>query len=889
VKHEGSSKLASLVLACTSFLVVASARAAEPERYEVDVTVDPASGIVSGDVTIRAHVAEGEASITLWLYADRLAVAPSPMEERSWRWIYPGEIDLGGITLDALTVDGEAAEGELLSSPLGDLRGRDFGGSDLVLPVDPGPARTVVVRFAMRLDVPDRFGRLGRAAGVLSLAAPWYPLVVDGDAWAFEVPHVVHASVTHGEIATSIARGADIDIEQVGAYVPAIAASRFSTRTVRAGGHDVVVVSAGELYTPPSDDAPSLQGIIDLSGIDLAGMIGQVAEQAYASAAWLGIAVPEPLTVLVVPSRTELAASAPGVLLVSDHALQIFPLDVVREFHLRAIRRAIFQVLAQSISARVEAPGDRGWVDDLRSIVLLDLDEARRSSTAQRPDQLLSLFAFHPAVDQLLYAPQIAFEEIYFGAIDEPDRFRDDPVRARFPLTRGRRLLECVRDVLDDEAMQRTVARIANGRRSIRSALARAEIDVDAMLPFWLRYATLEVNYRLGTITTERTEAGFRHTIEILREGDERPEPVEVEVEDGAGHRVSGYWDGRGERGEVVIDTPADRGSVTIDPRQRLPQSARVSDGHPRQDDATNAPWRPPIITAFALDVLVSEQNVTGVIDLALRQRYDLEHTVALRLARTAARTGGRIVYIQGLGPKAHNNRRIGTLGGGIGFNYVQPGFGGVLNLGGYAIDAQLIGGVDTRRFIYDPREAFVLSAALQVTGTVRDDSTFAITGRGAFHATGIFPVGLLNVFVLAGGGGFTIGPALDADRQSIGGRYALRGFSNSQLLGNGALYAVLEHRFTVITDLGINILWGVIAREVQLAWWVGGGVVFDTSDHRDAHGAFEAGGGLRFHYEYGGIQPGVLAIDIGVPISSYVEGNTATPLGFYIGFDQYY
>ncbi len=671
--------------------------------------------------------------------------------------------------------------------------------------------------------------------------------------------------------------------------MPAIVASRLHARTVRAAGREIVVLSGNDLYAPPPYEAPGASGVHDLAGVDLAGAVRDVTEQAYTTAAWLEMATPERLSVLVVPSRTELAASAPGALLVSDRALQIFPLDVVREFHLRAVRRAIFQVLAQPISARLEAAGDRGWVDDLRSIVLLDLDEARRSSTAQRPDQLLSLFAFHPAVDQLLYAPQIAFEEIYFGAIDEPDRFRDDPVRARFPLTRGRRLLECVRDVLDEPAMQRTIARIANGRRSIRSALARAEIDVDALLPLWLRYATLEVNYRLGAMTTERSESGFRHTIEILREGDERPEPVQVEVEDAAGNRASGYWDGRGERGEVVIETPADRGSVTLDPQQRLPQSARVSDGHPRQDDATSAPWRPPIFTAFALDVLVSEQNVTGVIDLALRQRYDLEHTVALRLSRTAARTGGRVVYIHGLGPKAHNNRRIGTLGGGIGFNYVHPGFGGAENLGGYAVDLQLIGGVDTRRFIYDPRDALVLTGALQITGTVREDSTFGITGRGAFHAAGMFPVGLLDTFVLAGGGGFTIGPALDADRQSLGGRYGLRGFANGTLLGNGALYAVLEHRFTAITDLGINILWGVVAREVQLAWWVGGGAVFDTQDGRSVRGAFEAGGGLRFHYEYGGIQPGVLAIDVGVPISAYAEGQSGTPLGFYIGFDQYY
>ncbi len=213
MKHGGSLRLASLLLGCTSFLsAIPVVRAAEPERYEVDARVDRATGLVTADVVIRVRVAEGEASIALWLYADRLAVAPSPMEERSWRWIYPGEIDLGGITIDALSVDGSLVEGT--TAPLsGAHRARDFAGSDLVVPVAPGLARTVEVRFAMRLDVPDRFGRLGRGAGVLSLAAPWYPLVVDdGDAWAFDVPHALHVEVPGGEIATPSARGSVIDV-----------------------------------------------------------------------------------------------------------------------------------------------------------------------------------------------------------------------------------------------------------------------------------------------------------------------------------------------------------------------------------------------------------------------------------------------------------------------------------------------------------------------------------------------------------------------------------------------------------------------------------------------------------------------------------------------------
>ena len=383
-----------------------------------------------------------------------------------------------------------------------------------------------------------------------------------------------------------------------------------------------------------------------------------------------------------------------------------------------------------------------------------------------------------------------------------------------------------------------------------------------------------------------------------MRDGDERPEPVEVEVEDHDGHHVSAYWNGVGERGVVVIDTPADRASVAIDPRGRLPESASVADGHPRADDVTNAPWRPPIFTAFALTVLAAPYYVNGVIETALRQRYNLENTVSLRLARTGARTGARLSYIQGLGARAHTNRRIASLGGGLGFNYVQPNFGGNGNAGGYEVDLSVFGGIDTRVVIQDPREYLILSGVVQLVGVFGEDGTFGVTARGSFLAAYLVPVGLLNAFLFAGGGGFSVNPVLNADRQVIGGQYALRAFAYDELLGNGSLYGVIEHRTTIASDLNLNFFWGVFARELQLAWWVGGGAVFDTLEHRaihlPVHGAFEAGAGIRIHYEYGGIAPGVLAIDVGIPVSRWIRDggpndHQHTPVGFYIGFDQYY
>jgi hypothetical protein len=121
-----------------------------------------------------------------------------------------------------------------------------------------------------------------------------------------------------------------------------------------------------------------------------------------------------------------------------------------------------------------------------------------------------------------------------------------------------------------------------------------------------------------------------------------------------------------------------------------------------------------------------------------------------------------------------------------------------------------------------------------------------------------------------------------------------LRGFANEELVGNGMLFGVIEHRSTLINDLAINVIHGVWAREVQMVTWVGAGAVFDTPSGEPARFAGEGGLGLRFHYEYGGVQPGLLALDFGVPISRLAqrgsEGRSlGNPVAFYLSFDQYF
>jgi hypothetical protein len=51
-----------------------------------------------------------------------------------------------------------------------------------------------------------------------------------------------------------------------------------------------------------------------------------------------------------------------------------------------------------------------------------------------------------------------------------------------------------------------------------------------------------------------------------------------------------------------------------------------------------------------------------------------------------------------------------------------------------------------------------------------------------------------------------------------------------------------------------------------------------------------EVGGGVRVHFEYGGIQPGVLVLDLSAPLVRDAQARAARPpVTFYIAFDQFF
>lgn len=886
----------------------AGAEAQLPAGYAVHARVDVESGTIDAAMHVAVDVPDGAREVTLWLYGDRLAVEPSALDEITGRWVYPGRRSLGAIDVREVTVDGVPAPTRRSTQPVGERAGRDVAGSDLHVSLPEGRARRVEIRLRYRFRVPRRFGRLGRVRDQLTAAAPWYPLVVAPDgAFEFAVPHRVRIEASRN---VSILAGTElaervIEVNEHGAYVPFVLAPSFSVRERPVDGRMLRYVTRRAVYDPPprrrlserprADPALPFTGdaaeLRDLVRIDVVGHIAEVAEQACRTVDALHLETPvDRLLVVEIPSRTELAATAPGWVLASDRIYQVFPIAAAHAFHDDALRRAMFRRLLTPRIEALEPPRDRGWASDLRGALLNDVDAARRAHQGSSPEQLVGWAGFHPAVDQLLYAPQIAFFDVYFGRRHEPDPFRDDPVRARFPLSRGRRLLEMIRDALGPQEFATFAKRLVELEAPVREVLAEVAPERAARLPMWLAAPALPVNLRVGrATTTPRGDGTYVHRVEVVREGEDRVEPVEVEVLDRSGERTRGTWEGEGERGVVETTSQAPLRNARVDPEQRIDQSPDIAGQHPLADDALRHSFRPPLLRSFALAGSPTEGRLEGFIDFAIRRKYDIDNTFAFQASTFTRSTGGRISYARGLGSLRHTNARVGYIVPAVEFDRLRADFveGGE---GGWRTGLRLSAGVVTHRYAIDPREGRALVGSIfgAVVRSDRGEVTPSFTADVRGNIT--TPLGLWHSLVLVGGAAWTLGTTLPSEQPGLGGQFLLRGYETDELVGRGRLFSVVEYRATVLSDLAWNAVHVTWIRELQLAFFGGAGSVFDALTGEDVLLAADVGTGLRLLFEWLGVQPGVFALDVAFPLTRSAEERARRPpFTLQASFDQYF
>ncbi|QQR89180.1 MAG: hypothetical protein IPJ88_13310 [Myxococcales bacterium] len=577
-------------------------------QYHTVANVSLGERTLFATTSIIAQLNETQSELRFWLYADRLKKSPQAMDEISARWIYPGEESLGGIQITEVRIDGQKRRVSIERTNPKSAQALDVHGSEALVRFPEGlrtGTHRIDIKYKLRL--PERFGRLGMARDSLSLLGPWYPLLVQqGSPFDSASIHRVDVQLKEqGWIWSPKKSSAQrLSLETGGPYIPLQLSDEQCLQHTRSGATQIALHSRDCVYESPSADRRNEFGLDDLVAVKSLELLQKNLRQVRLTLAAFGLPVPETFPMTVGHSRTELAATVPGGVIISDRLFQIFPIQAMRAFHERALRGAMFEYAANLWLKEFVPACDLAVNQELLAGILSDLNEAREHQKKRSPRDLVGFAAFHPAVDQLLYAPQVAFDDVFFWQ-NTTDHFRDKPTRAYRNIAQGRRILEHLRDVLSVQEQERFNRAMLDGHHSIRQALREIKPVALGYLPDWFDGPNRPVNYRLGKWRSRSLGKGkgYVHEIEVFRDGALFREVVTVQAVDEDGKVLRGTWDERKKRGVVILHSDAPLDEVEIDPDMRLVQSAAVADGHPRADDASNHAFRPPLLQAFGLNV----------------------------------------------------------------------------------------------------------------------------------------------------------------------------------------------------------------------------------------------------------------------------------------------
>ncbi len=833
----------------------------------------------------------------IWLPFNRLSSPPEGMDQRNAHWIYPRAFTPGSLDVITMRAGESAVPVESFTYP--ELEGSGFDNEQRILAVVPlprplAPGERVSLVLTFRTEVPRRFGRLGRARGVLSLAGGFYPQVAalrpsgwqlhgpfEDQSWnvQLELPSGHHA-VLNGELLVAARPPQTIEHELGRApYLALVVTRNFNRHRVRVGDVTVELLTTRTRYRAPRNErgcrdplAPADAG--DSTNWDYEGRVLATAESTLTVLGEMNLAPPPGTVVRLVetPLRLEMASPVPGAALISDRVYRITPLEQFHRLHDQQVARAIGWVALESIVRREEID-DRGWVLDFLAQAVADAHAtSRQGGRGPGLRRLLRIGAFIPDIDRLLYAPLIEFRHLFLRPFRDEDPIRDEPWRLSNSWPRGAVLHDKLVDLVGQEAVQELLLRYFTEERSLRQ-LVSAQVGEDMSWFFeqWMGpYPS--VNYRLADVSSEELANGrYRHRITVERQGEAIREPVVMRVVERGGRSHEIRWDGRGSSGVVTAETESPLSRVELDPHRRLVEDYRVNGDGPRLDNVSPVQWRPPVLNALLLYLSATESAWFALVDFSLRRQYDARNAFRLRLEYDPRGIDGDLFYQRGLGRMLDPDSTSWYLSVGLSGLRMMSDFDET-RADATAFGVTVAASHDTRWYRYDPMDGWGLRLSMSGFASVTDDGDWGWSISGAGRVAGHWTPRVGHTFTGYGGGGIVFGEPLVEQLQSISDRMMLRAFEADETLGRARLYLGVEYRWTMIHDLDINLFHLARLRAIFVALFAAAGTV---SRREDLSGMFEAerfftevGGGLRLLLEIGGFMPYILAVDLAYPIT---------------------
>ncbi|MBI5499355.1 MAG: hypothetical protein HY907_03865 [Deltaproteobacteria bacterium] len=890
-----------LLAGCLAVLAAASPAVAGP-RYEIEATLRPDESVIEGTATLDPGPDGAPAAPPLLLlYPQRFAARPPEFDERRARWIYPGGFDPGSLTITSCRT-ASGAPCDVALSPDGTT-------ATVATPEEEdGP-----VTVGFRTRVPERFGAFGRDGDQLVLGGGWHPLLAARDpAGAFDaalpVERADYAVTLHlgpgwsaivdglgpyacGEDA---AAGCRVEHSSAAAEPPSIvAAPAWHERSVLAAGVRVRVLSTESTRPPATYAVDAGRGldpasVPDLWSVDRTGWMLDVLADALRVLDEEALLPPEDrrageVTLIVAPLRLEPTLGISGAVLVSDQAYELFPIEPFFRFLDAEIARAVTAELARGALPRLPLAEAR-WTAELIAAGAVERLAETAGEGGRRAEEWLKYGAFLPVIDQMIYAPTMQFRDTYYAAVEETDSLHDEVWRFNTDLPRGRRLWAKLRDRLGaTDALAAAREILASGETLEAAAARAADADLADFRTGWLgRYPA--INLRLGEWGSERLADGtWRTTIALSREGDPDAREfvtVRVELEDGTTRDE--VWDAREPEGEIAFTAAAPASSVELDPESRVVQDPALVEENPRADDVSSLAWRLPVFDRFHLSLdLTTIANSEIDVEFTMRRRYDLHQFFRARFTREPRGIGGNIGYRYGFGPPRDMNRPSWFAGGWVEVFRHDEEFA-VGDDGGTGspttMELGAVVGHDDRWFDLDPADGWYVG--LSASGSFPIDPAGAArpwTVRGAGRGYYLWSPAPGHTLAVFGGFGVTFGEPVASQYEALGDRLLLAAIDPDEGLGRAKLYLVGEYRHLFSWDLDANLFHLAWLRGLQGVLTVGLGTTTERDSFDGMFGLerlfFEFGYGLRAFLDYAGVQTGLIALDLAVPLG-FIDGR---------------
>lgn len=638
---------------------------------------------------------------------------------------------------------------------------------------------------------------------------------------------------------------------------------------------------------------------------DVPGQITAIASELVELLGRIGLPAPveSRITVVQGPLRSTVAEAHPELVLSSDQAFELLPIERFLKFHQEAIARALLDMLLMRTFRDRHDPSTDLWLGGTVAFALLQPWREAREHRDEFAADILRHFTFVPAVDRFLYTQQASFSQTYFRGVEDDVPLRNHPMWFAHELPTGRRIHEKLADTLSAGQLERFYRAQAEDldadpKRLAASAYGHA---LDWFFDQWLGPYP-GVNYLIDEVRSERLATGWRHTIVVGKVAD-RPviEPVQVLVTEKSGERHYLVWNGEaGEANESLDDEPlrgthtfvlrthADVASVRLDPRLRLlehPQPPRTN-VDPMFDNRVPAQFR-FLYTGAGLSIAASEfvnaattaarfNALTGFVSFEGSLRRDLRstgHVLVLRDRETnvAVGTGANFWF----GRKVNRQRRrarvrLFATTSWLNDRSLDP-------RGGVRLSERLALIDDTRGFSWWPEKGRSVGLGLTARQTIRVDD-----GPKDHRFDLALDAGWVHLWRLAHG--HVIATALGAEMvvplvrdpefrglTRVGGIGGLSGYTADEIFGLATATAQLEYRHVMLGNLDQNF--------AHLAWLRSlGGVAFTgastTSGCESYRGWFgrtswygHAGYAVMAYLSILGVNPQLLKVDMSFPL----------------------